>query len=142
RTDDADLPEFGPPEHSPKLELETVEGSAEGRTIRRELATGLVEQVFDWDLGGSVRFVDIDLSSADTSHTVFAVREGDPLSAEVRFHATSSMGRGDWSTRSEVTSAMTSDAESFHVSTTLQVTEGEATVFERSWTHRFPRDGV
>ena len=140
--EDDNLPEFGPPEHSPKLELEEVEGSAEGRTIRRELATGLVEQVFDWDLGGSVRFVDIDLSSADTSHTVFAVREDDPLSAEVRFHATSSMGRGDWSTRSDVRSAMTSDAEAFHVSTTLQVTEGDATVFERAWTHRFPRDGV
>jgi len=140
--EDDNLPEFGPPEHSPKLELEEVEGSAEGRTIRRELATGLVEQVFDWDLGGSVRFVDIDLSSADTSHTVFAVREDDPLSAEVRFHASSSMGRGDWSTRSDVRSAMTSDAEAFHVSTTLQVTEGDATVFERAWTHRFPRDGV
>lgn len=140
--EDDNLPEFGPPEHSPKLELEEVEGSAGGRTIRRELATGLVEQVFDWDLGGSVRFVDIDLSSADTSNTVFAVREDDPLSAEVRFHASSSMGRGDWSTRSDVRSAMTSDAEAFHVSTTLQVTEGDATVFERAWTHRFPRDGV
>jgi predicted acyl esterase len=142
RAEDAELPDFGPPEHSPPLELETVEGSAGGRTIRRELATGLVEQVFDWDLGGSVRFVDADLASSDTSHTVFSIHEGDPLSAEVRFHATSGMGRGDWSMLSRVTSAMTSDAEAFHVTTTLEVTEGDATVFERSWTHRFPRDLV
>jgi predicted acyl esterase len=142
RAEDAGLPDFGPPEHSAPLELETVAGSPQGRTIRRELATGLVEQVFDWDLGGSVRFVDIGLDSSDTSHTVFSVREGDPLSAEVRFRAASGMGRGDWSMLSQVTSSMTADAEAFHVTTTLEVTEGGATVFERTWTHRFPRDGV
>ena len=140
--EDTGLPEFGPPEHSERLELETVAGSAEGRTIRRELATGLVEQVFDWDLGGSVRFVDIDLASSDTSHTVFSIREDDPLSAEVRFHATSGMGRGEWSMRSEVTSAMTSDAEAFHVTTMLEVYERSARIFARTWTHRFPREGV
>jgi hypothetical protein len=142
RADDADLRDFGPPEHSSRLELEEVEGSAQGRTIHRELATGLVEQVFDWDLGGSVRFVDIDLSSADTSHTVYSIREGDPLSSEVRFHATSGMARADWSMRSEVTSSMSSDAEDFDVTTTLEVYEREASIFARSWTHRFPRDGV
>jgi hypothetical protein len=142
RSEDAELPDFGEPEHAPQLEVEAVVGSPEGRTIRRELATGLVEQVFDWDLGGSQRFVDIDLESSDTSHTVYAIREGDPLSAEVRFHAASSMGRGDWSMRSEVTSAMTSDAGAFHVTTMLEVYERNARVFARAWTHRFPRDGV
>ena len=79
------------PSSRAKLEVEAVAGSPQGRSIRRELATGLVEQVFDWDLGGSQRFVDIDLESSDTSHTVYSIREGDPLSAEVRFHATSGM---------------------------------------------------
>ena len=142
RPDDADLSDFGEPEQSAKLEVEAVAGSPQGRSIRRELATGLVEQVFDWDLGGSQRFVDIDLGSSDTSHTVYSIREGDPLSAEVRFHATSGMGRGDWSMRSEVTSAMTSDAEAFHVTTLLEVYERNARIFARTWTHRFPRDLV
>ena len=142
RPEDADLPEFGEPETAPKLAVEAVAGSPQGRSLRRDHATGLVEQVFDWDLGGSQRFVDIDLESSDTSHTVYSIREGDPLSAEVRFRAASGMARGDWSMRSEVTSAMTSDAEAFHVTTLLEVYERRARIFARTWTHRFPRDHV
>jgi hypothetical protein len=142
RGEDAELPDFGEPEHSPQLEVEIVAGSPEGRTIRRDLATGLVEQVFDWDLGGSQRFVDIELESSDTSRTVFSIREGDPLSAEVRFRATSGMARGDWSMRSEVTSAMTSSLKTFEVTTLLEAYERNTRIFARTWTHRFRRDGV
>jgi hypothetical protein len=139
---DAELSEFEDPEHSASLRVESVAAGPGGRSLRRELATGLVEQVFDWDLGGSQRLVDIDLETSDASHTVYAIREGDPLSASVRFHATSGMARGDWSMQSEVTSAMTSDAEAFHVTTLLEVYEGAARIFARTWAHRFPRDHV
>ena len=142
RPEDAELHEFGPAETAPKMAVEAVAGSPQGRSLRRNHATGIVEQVFDWDLGGSQRFVDIDLETSDTSHTVYSIREGDPLSAEVRFHATSGMGRGDWSMRSEVTSRMTSDLEAFHVTTLLEVFEHNRRIFERTWTHRFPRDHV
>jgi putative CocE/NonD family hydrolase len=142
RPEDAELPEFGEPETAAKLAVRPVAGSPQGRSLRRDFATGLVEQVFDWDLGGTQRFVDIDLESSDTSHTVYAIREGDPLSAEVRFHATSGMARGDWSMRSEVKSTMTSDLEAFHVTTRLEVSERDERIFERTWTRRFPRDHV
>jgi hypothetical protein len=139
---DAELSEFEDPEHSASLRVESVAAGPGGRSLRRDLATGLVEQVFDWDLGGSQRLVDIDLETSDASHTVYAIREGDPLSASVRFYATSGMARGDWSMQSEVTSAMTSDAEAFHVTTLLEVYEGAARIFARTWAHRFPRDHV
>ncbi|HXV57814.1 MAG TPA: CocE/NonD family hydrolase [Gaiellaceae bacterium] len=142
RPEDAGLRPFEEPEHAPPLAVETLEAGEQGRVVRRELATGLVEQVFDWDLGGRVRLVDIDLESWDTSRTVFSVCEGDPLSAAVRFHATTGMARGDWRAEAEVASEMTSDAESFHVTSTLEVREGEQQVFARTWTFRFPRDGV
>ena len=142
RPEDDRLPDFGEPEHAPEPDVEAVAEASQGRSIRRDLATDLVEQVFDWDLGGTQRLVDIDLQSSDTNRTVFSIREGDPLSAEVGFHATSGMARGDWSMRSEVTSAMTSDAEAFSVTTTLEVYERAAQIFARTWTHRFPRDSV
>ncbi len=142
RPEDSGLREFEEPEHSAPLRVEAVAAGPGGRSLRRDLATGLVEQVFDWDLGGSQRLVDIDLETSDPSHTVYSIREGDPLSASVRFHATSGMGRGDWRMRSEVTSAMTADAEAFHVTTLLEVYEGAARIFARTWTHRFPRDHV
>jgi hypothetical protein len=44
--------------------------------------------------------------------------------------------------RSEVTSAMTSDAEAFHVTALLEVYEDAARIFTRSWAQRFPRDHV
>jgi uncharacterized protein len=140
--EDGELPHFPEPEHSAPLEVEESEAGPAGRFLRKEHATGLVEQVFDWDLGGSVRLVDIDLSSSDTSHCVYSIVEGDPLSAAVRFHATSGMGRGEWQTLSEVKSSMTCDAESFHIESRLDVHENDERIFTRDWRFTIPRDGV
>jgi hypothetical protein len=142
RPEDSELTPYGEPEQSAPLEMETIAPGTGGRSVRRDVASGLVEQVFDYDLGGTVRLVAADLGSSDTSHTVYAIREGDPLSAEVRFHATSGMARADWRTLAEVTSSMSSDAETFHVETTLDVYENDEKVFTRTWKHDFPRDGV
>jgi uncharacterized protein len=142
RPEDERLPAFGEPEHAPPIEVETVGAGSAGRFIRRDLATGLVEQVFDWDLGGALRFIPMNLVSEDTSHTVYSIREGDPLSASVRFRATSGASRGDWRTRAEVASTMTSDANFFHVTTALDAYEGETRIFARTWSFRFPRDQV
>jgi len=142
RAEDGDLPAFEESEHSAPLEIEEMEAGPQGRTIRRELATGLVEQVFDWDLGGSTRLLAIDLDTSDASHTVYSIVDRDPLSAAVRFRATSGMGRGEWSMRSQVTSSMTSDRESFHVETQLEVHEGGERIFSREWKFAIPRDHV
>jgi putative CocE/NonD family hydrolase len=142
RPDDGALPPFGEPEHSPPLEVKHVETGPAGRYLGRDLGSGLVEQVFDWDLGGAQRFVSIDLLSEDSSHTVYSIVEGDPLSARVEFRASTGMSRGDWRTRAEVESTMTADAEFFHVTTALDAYEGDTRVFARAWTFRFPRDHV
>jgi putative CocE/NonD family hydrolase len=142
RAEGEKLAAFQDPEHSLPLEIEETEAGPQGRTIRRELATGLVEQIFDWDLGGASRLVAIDLDTSDSSDTVYSIVEGDPLSAAVRFRATSGMGRGDWSMRSQVTSSMTSDRDSFHVETQLEVHEGDERVFSREWKFSISRDHV
>jgi hypothetical protein len=142
RAEDDELVAFQDPEHSLPLEIEETEAGPQGRTIRRELATGLVEQIFDWDLGGASRLVAIDLDTSDSSHTVYSIVAGDPLSAAVHFRATSGMGRGDWSTRSQVTSSMTSDRDSFHVETQLEVHEADERIFSREWKFSIPRDHV
>jgi predicted acyl esterase len=142
RAEDDDLPAFAEPEHSAPLEVERISPGPEGRFLQRDLATGLVEQVFAWDLGGKQHLVAIDLASEDTSHTVYSIRDGDPLSASVRFRATSAMERGDWRTRAEVEATMTSDRESFQVTTALDAYEGDTKVFTRTWSWRFPRDHV
>ncbi|MGH3030182.1 MAG: CocE/NonD family hydrolase [Gaiellaceae bacterium] len=142
RPEDEELPAFEESEHSSPLEVEPVAPGREGRFLERNLATGLVEQVFDWNLGGVQRFVPIDLVSEDTSRAVYSIVEGEPLSARVRFEAATGMSRGAWRTRAEVKSTMTGDAESFHVTTALDAYEGDTRVFARTWTFRFPRDLV
>jgi hypothetical protein len=142
RPEDDALGPYGEPEHSAPLEMETTAAPTGGRSIRRDVASGVVEQVFDYDLGGTVRLVAADLESSDTSHTVYSIREGDPLSAEVRFHATSGMARGDWRALADVTSSMTSGPEAFHVTTALEVLENGESIFARRWEHHFPRNEV
>jgi uncharacterized protein len=139
---DDTLPPFGEPEHSAPLEVEQRNSAPGGRTISRDLESGLVEQTFDWDLGGKARLVPIDLETWDTSHTVYAILDHDPLSAAVQFHATSGMARGDWRVDSEVTSSMTCDRDFFQVAMRLDVREGDESVFEREWKLSFPRDHV
>jgi uncharacterized protein len=142
RAEDHALPVFDEPEHSAPLEVEEREPGSMAHTLRRDLATGLVEKVFDWDLGGSTRLVAADLETSDASHCVYSIVDGDPLSAMVRFRASSGMGRGDWSTLSEVTSSMTSDRESFRVETRLEVSENGRRIHSREWTFSIPRDHV
>jgi uncharacterized protein len=142
RAEDAALPPFGEPEHSAPLVIEEKDPGPVAHTLRRDLATGRVEKVFDWDLGGSLRLVDADLESSDASHCVYEVVDGDPLSAKVEFRASSGMGRGDWSMLSEVTSSMRSDRDSFLVETRLDVSENEQQIFSREWSFSIPRDHV
>ena len=142
REEDAELRMFDEPEQTPPLEIEQLVAGIGGRSLHRDLATGLVEQRFDYDLGGTVRLVPIDLVSEDTSTTTYSIVEGDPLSAAVRFHAVSGMARDGWRVRAEVASAMTADADAFHVTSSLDAYEGDTRVFTRTWSLRFPRDHV
>jgi uncharacterized protein len=141
-TGEAPVPAFAEPEHTPTLETEGGGGHPTGRTLRREHATGLVEQGFDYDTGGAFRLVAADLLSEDTNHTTYSIVEGDPLSAEVRFEAMSGISREGWSGRGEVSSSMRSDSDAFHVTTELTAFENGEAIFQRSWQHRFPRDHV
>jgi hypothetical protein len=142
RSEDEHLPAFGEPEHSPPLEIEERDPGPMAHALRRDLATRLVEKVFDWDLGGSLRLVAADLETSDSSHCVYSIVEEDPLSAKVEFRASSGMGRGDWSMLSEVTSSMTSDRDNFHVQARLDVSEDGEQIFSRDWSFTIPRDNV
>jgi hypothetical protein len=133
---------FDEPEQTPGLRAEVLRPGVEGRSLRQDVAAGVHEQVFDWDLGGLVRLSDIDLEAEDTSRTTFRIVEGDPLSAQVRVDATTSMCRGGWSIRAEIVSTMSADAERWHLTTQLDAYEGEARVFAKTWSRPIPRDHV
>ena len=79
RSEDERLTDFEEPEHSASLEVEQLAPGPAGRTITTDLASGRVEQTFDWDLGGTARLVSIDLETSDSSHTVYSIVDDDPF---------------------------------------------------------------
>jgi hypothetical protein len=138
---DAELPEFGEPEESAPLPVETLYGGPAGRTLSRDLATGRVDLAYDWDVGGRTRLPN-GLEVEDSNRTTFSIIEADPLSAQVHCRTVGSIGRGSWRVRSESDSVMTCDAETFHVTVVVRAYEGEACAFAKTWTYAFPRDLV
>jgi hypothetical protein len=135
-------PPFDAPEWAPPLEVETITSGATSRTHRDDPATGEHEVAFEWDVGGHRRLVDSGIEMEDTNRTTYRIVDGDPLSAEVEVRCSSALGRGDWRTRVDTYSHMTSTATEFLVTQRLDGFEGDEQVYTRTWEMRFPRDGV
>ena len=108
---------------------------------RGTVATGRVDLEFTWDCGGTSRLPN-GLEYADTSHVVYSIVEGDPLSAAVRVENTSLMARDGWRVEIAAGGTMTCTADAFLVMSTLDVREDGREAFRRTWEHRFPRDHV
>ena len=114
-------------------------GSGGGRTITRSLATGRTDLVFDWDCGGRYRMPS-GMVYEDTSVATYSICEDDPLSARVEVSTTIFSGRGEWRIEGVSSGVMTCTADEFIVVSRLEVDEDGERIFEREWTHRFPRD--
>jgi putative CocE/NonD family hydrolase len=138
---DSRLPPFGPAETGTALATEPTQVRRGGRRVLRDLATGEVELQFDWRPTGT-RILATDTELTEENVTTYRIVEGEPLSATVLCEVEVSLARPGWNTRTRATSTMTCDAERFLVTSTLEAFDGNARVHARTWTHRFPRDGV
>jgi uncharacterized protein len=138
---DEELPRpLDPPAEPPPLAVDRLApGSGGGRTITRNLASGRTDLVFDWDCGGRTRLAN-GIVYEDTSVVTYSICDGDPLSARVEVVNTAVSGRGDWLVEIRATGVMTCTATEFETTSTLEVSEDGAPLFQRTWNHRFPRD--
>lgn len=137
---DATLAPFGPPETGTALASETTMKRDGGRQVRRDLATGELELTFDWH-GWRTRIIATDTEMGEENTATYRIVEGDPLSATVICRAETSLARPGWNCRVAATTTMTSDAERFIVTTTLDAFHDSVRVHGRTFTHHFPRDG-
>ena len=129
-----------PPAEPVKYAAEHLgDGSGGGRTITRTLANGRTELVFDWDCGGLYRMPS-GMLYEDTSVATYSICDDDPLSARVEVSTTILTGRGDWRVEGRSSGLMTCTADEFITVSRLEVNEDGKRIFEREWTHRFPRD--
>jgi hypothetical protein len=138
---DDELRPFAAPESGTPLATEPTMVSKGGRRLWRDLATGEVEIEFNWRPTGT-RILATDTELGEENITKYRIVEGEPLSASVLCEVDVSLVRPGWSTRTRATSTMTSDAERFVVTSTLEAFEDGVRVEGRTWTHRFPRDGT
>jgi hypothetical protein len=138
---DTQLRPFSAPESGTALASEPTMVREGGRRLRRDLATGEVELEFDWRPAGT-RIIATGTELGEENITKYRIVEGEPLSASVVCEVRVSLARPGWNVRTRATSTMTSDAEQFVVTSTLEAFEGTVRVHARTWTHRFPRDGT
>jgi hypothetical protein len=139
--DEQKPPPFEAPEWAPPLRTETIEPGVTSRTHSHDPATGAREVRFEWGVGGRRRLTEPGTVMDDTNVTTYRIVDGDPLSAEVEVECISALGRGEWQTRVETHSHMTSTATEFLVTQRLDAFEGDERVYTRKWEMRFPRDG-
>jgi hypothetical protein len=73
---------------------------------------------------------------------IFSIIEGQPTSARVQCERQIEISRGDWETRVETSSVMTSDKDYFYLTNILDAYEGQVRVFTKSWTKKIRRQMV
>ena len=78
----------------------------------------------------------------DVSQETVSIIEGDPLSLIVSCKRSAGIGRVDWQCRADASGSMTVTSGQFHVTSNLEVFEGEERVFTRNWEFSIPRNGV
>ncbi|MDH5798258.1 MAG: CocE/NonD family hydrolase [Paracoccaceae bacterium] len=72
----------------------------------------------------------------------WSIHPDDPLSAHGRTHWTDTRGRGDWQTRTETFSEMSSDATHLHLRARIEAYEDDQLIFEKDFDRKIPRDLV
>ena len=137
---DAALKPFGPPESGAALAKAYSLQGPTGRIVHHDLATGRADVEFPWIDHRHV-ICDSGTLLAERNVAHYVIREGDPLSAEVRVEVDLELGRGEWQTSVQVRSTMSADTERFLVTTELDAYEGGLRRFGRRWEQAIPRDG-
>ena len=136
---DAELTPFGPAEGAPTPPVEHLPRPPSRRTVCHDIATGRYETTVAGGRRG-FRLLDTGIEYTFASSLSHAIVAGDPLSASIRYDCDIGVGRGDWRTRVATTSHMTSDAERYRVTQTLDAYEGDTRIFARNWVLECPRD--
>ncbi len=139
--EDTQLAEFLEPECSQPLATEEIRTASRKRTIEHEVIEDSFTLTHRVD-NGRFRFVEDGLETEDLSCDSLSLNEDKPLSLKVCCERTAGIGRGDWQTRVEASGTMTATSENFHVTSRLEVFEGDQRFFFRTWDFKVPREGV
>jgi hypothetical protein len=123
------------------LATEEIRTASRKRTIEHEVIEDSFTLTHRVD-NGRFRFVEDGLETEDLSCDSLSLNEDKPLSLKVCCGRTAGIGRGDWQTRVEASGTMSATSENFHVTSRLEVFEGDQRFFFRTWDFKVPREVV
>jgi hypothetical protein len=137
---DASLAAFGAAEGAPMLVHDNLRMDDGSRSMTYDVTTGRLQMVDVIDEGRN-RLADGLIYDSCITNT-FTILEKQPTSASVECKRQIEISRGDWNTRVETSSLMTSDKDYFHLTNVLNAYEGAVRVFTKSWTRKIRREMV
>jgi len=139
--DDAGLAPFQPPEAAPPPAYRVLRNGTRSREVREDLTTGETVMTIRRDRS-AYHLDDIDLTVDAGGVEHYRMRPDDPLSAHAEATWSYRMTRPGWDVRTETRTQLTSTADSFLLTASLDAYEGETRIFARTWQSRIPRDLV
>ncbi len=132
-------PHFAVPERAP-MPAHVALGSLATRETRHDVASGVTETISAARDGH--RLVEDGLEYKESERDTYRIKEGHPLSAQVRCEREMSVARGQWRTTVRTESSMSATAQAFLVTNVVDAYEGDVRVFSKSWHATIPRNGV
>ncbi len=122
------------------LEHEVLRVADATRTVSYDVTSGRMQMV-DVNDEGRMRLAN-GLVYDSRVFNIYSIIEKQPTSARAECRREIEISRGEWNTRIETYSLMTSDTESFHLTNVLDAYEGTVRIFTKTWTKKIPRDMV
>lgn len=132
---------FPAPEPVPASSAIVVAAGTYGRSLSRDLVTGSEVLTVAGDTGRR-RFEPHGLEIASSFRETYSILPDDPLSASLEIVWDSEVARGEWSTRTRITTTMEATEDDFLISADLVAFEGEDEMLTRSWSAKISRDTV
>ncbi|KKB35479.1 CocE/NonD family hydrolase [Bacillus thermotolerans] len=132
---------FERPETAQVIEREILRKEKRTREVSHDLING-VWTLHDFSDEGERRLLSNGIEHGSVNRNTFTIKENDPLSARVQCEWELTVGRGDWQTKLESYSDMTSDETTFYLTNTLIAYESDKEVFKKTWKTEIPRDFV
>ncbi|WP_028783923.1 CocE/NonD family hydrolase [Thalassobacillus devorans] len=129
---------FQPPETAPVMEREILR--KEERT--QEITHDPIRQTWtlhDFSDEGKRRLPANGIEYGSTNKNVYIIEEKNPVSAKVQCEWELTIGRGEWQTKVETFSEMTSDATTFYLVNKIWAYENDVKVTEKTWEKEIPR---
>lgn len=128
---------FETPEGAPAWQIENVRKAKSSRTTAHGEGGTVTLTVFN-DFGCD-RDLEHGLETGSLTEEVWSIHPDDPLSARAEIRWEQTLRRGDWSVRTETSSAMWSDATHFHLTGKVTAYEGDSVIFTRDYADSIER---